>query len=238
MGKPVGESRAAWLARETAAEKRKRALTVLRRLRASLPAYESFLDHTNPFELLIAVMLSAQSTDANVNKITPALFARYRTPQDILASPPGELETMIRSSGYFNQKARSIRGMCAALLEHHDGEVPRTMEELTALPGVARKTANVVLSQAFGIHVGIAVDTHVHRLSWRLGFSEHNDTGKVERDLLALVPKTRWFEISNLLIMHGRTTCDARAPRCGDCVVAALCPASRAPDAKPQRSKR
>jgi endonuclease III len=228
VGKPQGETRAPWFAREDHATRRKRVATLLRRLRATFGGVPTgFLDHRDPFQLLVAVILSAQNTDANVNKITPALFARWETPQDFLASAPGELEEMIRSAGYYNQKARSIRGMCARLLEEHGGEVPRTMEGLLSLPGVARKTANVVLSQAFGINEGIAVDTHVHRLAWRLGLSEHTDTNKVEQDLLALVPKARRGEVTNLLILHGRATCTARSPRCGDCVIEDLCPASR-----------
>lgn len=228
MGQPQGETRAPWFAREDAVERRRRFGTILRRLRGRFGGAPSgFLDHQDAFQLLVAVILSAQNTDANVNKITPPLFARWKTPEDFLASAPGELEEMIHSAGFFNAKARSIRGMCAALLEKHDGQVPRTMEEMLALPGVARKTANVVLSQAFGINVGIAVDTHVHRLAWRLGLSEHTDTNKVERDLLALVPKARRREVTNLLILHGRATCTARSPSCEDCVIEDLCPASR-----------
>lgn len=235
MAKPQGETRAPWFARESVQERRRRISTILARLRRELGGVpETFLNHADPFQLLVAVILSAQNTDANVNKITPALFARWSTPQAFLDAPPGELEEMIRSAGYYNQKARSIRGMCAALLEHHGGQVPRTMDEMLALPGVARKTANVVLSQAFGIHEGIAVDTHVLRVAWRLGLTDHGDAVKVERDLLALVPKARRGIVTNLLILHGRATCVARTPRCGSCAIADLCPASRLP----QRTKR
>lgn len=231
---PSGEVRADWFESESAAERRRRAATVLKRLRTSLDVPESFLHHENPFQLLVAVILSAQSTDANINKITPALFARYPTPEAMLASPPGALEEMIRSSGYYNSKARAIRGMSAVLMEKHEGQVPRTMEEMLALPGVARKTANVVLSQAYGVVEGIAVDTHVHRLAWRLGLSDHKDPAKVERDLMGLIARPRWSEVTNLLILHGRTTCVARAPRCTECVVSDLCPASRAPGRRPR----
>ena len=237
MGKPQGEPRAAWADAEDAATKRARALKVLARLGKLYPASKTALDHTNPFELLIATVLSAQSTDKGVNVITKSLFKKYRKPEDYLASKPGELEADIKASGFFNQKARSIRGICVMLVEEFNGEVPSTMEELLRLPGVARKTANVVLANAFGINVGIAVDTHVHRLSWRLAFSDRDDPVKVERDLMALFPKSKWFKVTHLLIDHGRNVCFARSPRCADCVLNELCPASRAPQSKPPRSK-
>jgi endonuclease-3 len=227
VGKPKAEARAPWLERETPADRRKRAHSVLRRLDRAYPDTKTALDHGTPFQLLVATVLSAQSTDRKINEITPALFAKYEGPADYLGSKPGELEEDIRPSGFFNQKARSIRGLSRVLIEEFDGEVPRTMEGLLRLPGVARKTANVVLGNAFGVSEGIAVDTHVHRLSWRLGFSDQDDPNKVEQDLMALFPRSRWFKVSHLLIDHGRAVCSARAPACADCPVSALCPASR-----------
>ncbi|HEX9775822.1 MAG TPA: endonuclease III [Actinomycetota bacterium] len=229
MGKPAGEARAAWVEAEPADERKRRARLIYRRLAVLYPGAGTALHHSNPFELLIATVLSAQSTDATVNRITPGLFAKYAGPADYVAAKPGELEEDIRSSGYYNQKARSIRGLCAMLLGEFGGEVPSTMEELTRLPGVARKTANVVLGNAFGINEGIAVDTHVHRLSWRLGLSDHNDTNKVERELMELFPRKSWHMVTHLLIEHGRAICDARRPLCDECVLAGVCPASRAP---------
>ena len=181
--------------------------------------------------MLVATVLSAQSTDRTVNEITPGLFARYPGPREFLTAAPGELEKDIHRSGFFNQKAKSIRGLCRVLLEEFDGEVPRTMAELIRLPGVARKTANVVLSNAFEINEGIAVDTHVHRLSWRLSFSDADDPVKVEQDLMAMFPRARWADVTHVLIEHGRAVCGARSPRCEDCAVGARCPASRAPGA-------
>jgi endonuclease III len=229
---PKVEPRAAWLDRETPEEKRKRAALVYRRLNKAYPDAKVALSFSNPLEMLIATVLSAQSTDAMVNKVTPALFEKYRTCEDYLAAPPGELEKDIHSTGFFNQKARSIRGLCRVILEEFGGELPDTMEGLLRLPGVARKTANIVLGNAFGKVEGIAVDTHVHRLSRRLGFSDASDTNKVERDLMSLFPKHKWFRLTYLLIEHGRAVCQAKVPRCEDCVVNDLCPASRVPTGK------
>lgn len=233
MGKPKNEPRAAWVGRESADDRRKRARTIVRRLEKEYTDLQTALDHTSAFELLVATVLSAQSTDKMVNEITKALFRKYRKPEDYLAAKPGELEQDIKSSGFFNQKAKSIRGLCRVLLDEFGGELPRTIEELRRLPGVARKTANVVLSNAFGINEGIAVDTHVHRLSWRLGLSDHDDVVKVERDLMALFPKgPTWHKVTHALIEHGRAICFARNPRCAECVVSELCPASRVPGAR------
>lgn len=237
MGKPKGEPRASWVDKESADDKRARARTILTRLGKQYPDTKTALDFSNPFELLVATVLSAQSTDKMVNVITKSLFAKYKRPEDYLASKPGELEADIKQSGFFNQKAKSIRGLSRVLVEEFGGEVPRTMPELLRLPGVARKTANVVLSNAFGINAGIAVDTHVHRLSWRLGLSDHDDPVKVEQDLVALFPKSRWFKVSHLLIDHGRAICHARAPKCTECVVNDLCPASRAPAGPKKRAR-
>lgn len=190
------------------------------------------LDHSSPFELLIATVLSAQSTDKKVNEITAALFAKYRTPEDYLAVPEEELQDDIRSSGFFRQKAKSIRGICQALVEDFDGEVPLRMADLITLPGVARKTANVVLAGSApealleDPDAGIAVDTHVTRLAKRFGFTRHDDPVKIERDLMKLVPREQYGEASLVIILHGRRVCDALRPRCGDCVVEALCPSS------------
>ena len=229
MVTPKDEPRAAWLERETPAEKRKRAAAIYRRLDRAYSDATVALRFTNPLEMVIATVLSAQSTDAMVNKVTETLFKKYRTPEDYLAAPPGELERDIHSTGFFNQKAKSIRGLCRVIVEEFDGEVPDTMEGLLRLPGVARKTANIVLGNAFGKVEGIAVDTHVHRLARRLGFSDEFDPNKVERDLMGLFPKKKWFRLTYLLIEHGRNVCLAKAPRCEDCVVNQLCPSSRVP---------
>jgi endonuclease-3 len=227
--KPKDEPRAAWLAREAPEEKRKRAATIYRRLDKAYPDAKVALRFSNPLETVIATVLSAQSTDVMVNKVTESLFQKYRTPEDYLAAPPGELERDIHSTGFFNQKAKSIRGLARVIVEEFDGTVPDTMEGLLRLPGVARKTANIVLGNAFGTVEGIAVDTHVHRLARRLGLSEEHDPNKVERDLMALFPKSKWFRLTYLLIEHGRNVCLAKAPRCEDCVVNQLCPSSRVP---------
>ena len=229
MVKPKDEPRATWLARETPAEKRKRAASIYRRLDKDYPEAKVALRFSNPLEILIATVLSAQSTDATVNKVTESLFQKYRSPEDYLASPPGELERDIHSTGFFNQKAKAIRGIARMIVEEFDGKVPDTMNALLRLPGVARKTANIVLGNAFGTVEGIAVDTHVHRLARRLGLSDEDDPNKVERDLMALFPKSKWFRLTYLLIEHGRNVCLAKAPRCEDCVVNQLCPSSRVP---------
>jgi endonuclease-3 len=235
VGKPKSEPRASWVDKETFEEKRKRARTILRRLEKQYPETRTALNYTNPFELLVATVLSAQSTDKMVNIITVELFKRYRSPEDFLKAKPGELEQDIKASGFFNQKAKSIRGLSQKLVSDFGGVVPSTMEELITLPGVARKTANVVLGNAFGKNVGIAVDTHVHRLSWRLGFSDHDDTNKVEQDLMKLFPRNKWFKVSHLLIDHGRNVCFARNPNCAECVVNELCPAARVPAVRKKR---
>ena len=235
MGKPKGEPRASWVDKETFEEKKKRARTVLGRLGKQYPETRTALHYTNPFELLVATVLSAQSTDKMVNIITVELFKKYRSPEDFLKAKPGELEQDIKASGFFNQKAKSIRGLSQKLITDFGGIVPSTMEELLTLPGVARKTANVVLGNAFGTNVGIAVDTHVHRLSWRFGFSDHDDPNKVEQDLMKLFPRNKWFKVSHLLIDHGRNVCFARNPNCAECVVNELCPAARVPAVRKKR---
>src|SRR5438105_12444705 len=180
--------------------------------------------------MLVATILSAQSTDVNVNRVTQGpkgLFAKYRTPEDYLKVPDSELAADIHSTGFFNQKTRSIRGACQKIVEEYGGEVPRTMPELLTLPGVARKTANIVLGNSYGVIEGVAVDTHVRRVSQRLGFTQQKDPDKIERDLMAVVPRKKWFSFTYVLIEHGRTVCKAPTPRCEECAVNDLCPSSR-----------
>jgi endonuclease-3 len=180
----------------------------------------------SPLELLVSVMLSAQTTDVNVNRVTERLFLKYRRPEDYLAVPQEELERDIYATGFFRQKTKAIRGTMRMLLEEFDGEVPTRLEELTRLPGVARKTANVVAAE-LGNAQGIVVDTHVRRLSQRLGLTRHEDPVKIERDLMRVVPREHWADFPHLLIWHGRRVCDARRPLCEVCVVEGLCPSSR-----------
>jgi endonuclease-3 len=205
-------------------EKRLRAAAVLRRLKAAYPDAKCALDHRSPLELLVATILSAQCTDVRVNMVTPHLFAKYKTAADYARSPAGELEREIRSTGFFNSKAKSIRAAGAAIAAEHGGKVPDQMDTLVALPGVGRKTANVVLGNAFGKDEGFVVDTHVGRLSRRLGFTRQTDPVKVEMDLNALVPKGKRTMGAHLLISHGRTICGARKPLCDQCPVEGLCP--------------
>jgi endonuclease-3 len=210
--------------RETFEERKRRAAAVLRRLKAAYPEAKCALNHSSPLELLVATILSAQCTDARVNLVTPQLFAKYKTAADYARSPRGDLEHEIRSTGFFNAKSKSIRAACAAIAAEHGGRVPDTMEALLPLPGVGRKTANVVLGNAFGKDEGFVVDTHVARLSRRLGFTRQTDPVKIERDLNALVPKGRRTLGAHLLIFHGRRICTARKPLCGECPVNPLCP--------------
>ena len=210
--------------KETFEEKKRRAATVLRRLAKAYPEAKCALDHRTPLELLVATILSAQCTDVRVNMVTPQLFAKYRTAADYARSPRGVLEREIRSTGFFNSKAKSIRAAAAAIAAEHGGKVPDTMEALVRLPGVGRKTANVVLGNAFGKDEGFVVDTHVGRLSRRLGFTREADPVRVEGDLNALVPKGRRTMGAHLLIAHGRQICVARKPRCEVCPVNPQCP--------------
>jgi endonuclease-3 len=207
-------------------ERRRRAVDILDRLAAEHPGASIELHWSTPLELLVATILSAQSTDVGVNKVTATLFRRFRTPEDYLAVPPGDLEQLIKPTGFFRQKTAAIRGCCAAILERHGGEVPTTTAELVQLPGVGRKTAAVVASNAFGRREGIAVDTHVRRLSRRLGLTRHTDPDKIERVLMQLYPRERWLQVSDVLIFHGRRVCFARSPRCGECAVNDVCPAA------------
>lgn len=201
-----------------------RCRSILRRLRAAYPAARCALRHDNPLQLLVATILSAQCTDTRVNVVTPALFKRYRTAADFAAAPPAELESLIRSTGFFRNKARSIRNCCQGLVKQHDGKVPDTLDELIQLDGIGRKTANVVLGVAYGKVEGIVVDTHVMRLSRRLGLTRQTTPEKIEQALMKVVPREDWIDFSHLLIWHGRKRCIARRPDCIQCEVADLCP--------------
>lgn len=200
------------------------AATVLEALEREYPDAHCELDHGNPFELLCATILSAQCTDARVNMVTPALFARFPDAAALAAAPLEEVEELVRSTGFFRSKARNLVAMAGALVDRHDGAVPQTIAELVQLAGVGRKTANVILGNAFEINEGIVVDTHVQRLSRRLGLTRDADAVAIERALMPLFPREKWALLSHLLIWHGRRTCDARKPRCGACVVQAVCP--------------
>lgn len=201
--------------------------TLLDRLSALYPNPRCELEYRTPLELLVATILSAQCTDERVNQVTAHLFEKYRSPQDYLAVPPEELERDIHSTGFYRNKARNIRGACRRILEAYGGEVPGTMEDLLTLPGVARKTANVVLGNIFGRNEGIAVDTHVTRLSGLLGLSRHTDPEKIERDLMARFPRRSWTDLSHMLILHGRRVCRARRPDCPACALSDRCPSAR-----------
>jgi endonuclease-3 len=200
-----------------------RVAALLGSLAGLYPDAATALRHRNPLQLLVATILSAQCTDARVNLVTPALFARYPDAASLASAPLPELEEMIRSTGFFHSKAVAIKSCCAELASRHAGQVPRTMEELTALRGVGRKTANVVLGNAFGIP-GLVVDTHVARLSQRLGLTNQKDPVKIEHALMGVIPQERWTVFSHWLILHGRQTCHARKPRCSECELAPLCP--------------
>ncbi len=204
-----------------------RAPEAIRLLMKAYPDARVALRFSNPLEMLVATILSAQCTDERVNRVTETLFRKYRTAEDYLRVPEAELAADIRPTGFFNQKARSIRGACRKIVEEWEGRVPDTMEGLLSLPGVARKTANIVLGNAFGKVEGIAVDTHVRRVAGRLGFSAEKDPDRIEEDLMRLVPRRHWFAFTYVLIDHGRAVCRAPTPRCEACVVSHLCPASR-----------
>lgn len=201
-----------------------RASEALRILHRTYPDAHCELEHRNPFELLIATILSAQCTDVRVNMVTPALFEKYPDARAMAGAAPEDLEAAIRSTGFYRNKAKNIRAASAALVAKHDAKVPRDLDSLTVLPGVGRKTANVVLGNAYGIESGVVVDTHVGRLSQRLGLSRHRDPVKIEGDLMRVVPRDRWTLWSHLLIWHGRRRCFARNPDCDRCELAALCP--------------
>jgi endonuclease-3 len=213
---------------------------VVKRLTRLYPDAHCELNFRTPFELLVATILSAQCTDQRVNQVTPRLFARFPTARELAQADPAEVEDLIRSTGFFRNKTRNLLGMAAALVERHGGEVPATMDELRVLPGVGRKTANVVLGNAFGIEEGVVVDTHVARLSQRLGFTRETDPLRIEQDLMVQVPRKGWTMFAHLLIWHGRRTCIARRPKCGECVLNTICPSaelSSNPAARPRRTR-
>ena len=207
-------------------ELKQRVRKIIRLLKRAYPDAKCSLNHSNAFELLIATILSAQCTDARVNIVTQDLFRKYRTPEDYLKVSDKELQRDIRTTGFFRNKTKSIQGTAKALTEEYGGVVPATMDELLELPGVARKTANVVLGNAFGISAGVVVDTHVTRLSHRLGLTDQKTAEKIEQDLIAIVPKKDWVIFPHLFIAHGRAICKARSPLCTECVVEKLCPSS------------
>jgi endonuclease-3 len=206
------------------ADKTARTAEIIKRLRKAYPDAHCALNHTTPFELLIATILSAQCTDERVNIVTADLFRKYRGPADFLKIPQEELENDIHSTGFFRNKAKNIQAACKRLIEEFGGEIPQTMAEMLTLGGVARKTANVVLGNAFGIASGVVVDTHVSRLSQRLGLTTNETAEKIESDLADLVPKRQWVMFPHWLITHGRQVCNARKPKCAECVLADICP--------------
>ncbi len=205
-------------------ERKKQAAKVLRRLAADYPDAECALVHDSPFELLIATILSAQCTDERVNIVTKELFAKLPTPDDMATAPVKTLEKLVQSTGFFRNKAKSIKACSQALVDDHDGEVPQDLDVLVKLPGVGRKTANVVLGTAYGIPTGVVVDTHVGRLSRRLGLTDQTDAVKAERDLMEILPKKSWIDFSHRMIHHGRAICNARKPKCEECSMRKFCP--------------
>jgi endonuclease-3 len=212
-----------------ATKKQERAVEIMHRLRKAYPKAKCSLDFTNAFELLIATMLSAQSTDVRVNIVTKSLFRKYPDPAAFAAAGQVEMERDVKQTGFYRNKAKAVIAASKAIVEQHGGEVPRTMEELTRLPGVGRKTANVVLSNAFKTPVGIVVDTHVTRVAARLGLTSHDDAEKIEQDLMKLIPQKEWTSFSHRLIYHGRQICVARKPKCAECVLNDVCPSAEAP---------
>lgn len=213
-------------ATESVESKRSRAQQILKSLKKEFPRPITALHHQNAFQLLIATILSAQCTDERVNIVTKDLFRKYPKAKALAAANQAELEEDIRSTGFFRMKAKNILGCSKALIEDFGGEVPERIEDLVTLPGVGRKTANVVLGQVFGIASGVVVDTHVHRLSQRLDFTTGENAERIEEDLMELFPKRQWIDVGTVLILHGRKTCGARSPKCSDCVVRELCPSA------------
>jgi len=210
----------------TNSDDQNRALKIIELLEKEHRDAKIALNHTNPLELLIATILSAQCTDERVNIVTKTLFKKYRSIEDYAGADLKELEQDIRSTGFYRNKARNIKKCCQMILDKFGSQVPKTMEEILELPGVARKTANIVLSNAYGVVEGIAVDTHVRRLSRRLGLTANDNPDKIEQDLMKLVPKSKWMRFTELLIFHGRKTCTAKRPKCETCVVNKLCPSA------------
>ena len=202
---------------------RERATKVFTKLKKAYPDAKCSLGHRTPLELLVATILSAQCTDVRVNKVTPVLFKRFKTPEDYANAPVKELQKYIQSCGFYQNKARNIVGACKGMLEKHDGKVPNTLNELVKLPGVGRKTANVILGTAYGVP-GVVVDTHCGRIARRLGFTKNTDPVKVEHDLMKIWPEKHWSLFSHLMVFHGRAVCESRSPRCSECVLRELCP--------------
>jgi endonuclease III len=225
QGQAAGSGRPALAPRrESASARAARAEAVAQRLEAAYPDAHCSLDFASPFQLVIATILSAQCTDKRVNLVTPELFRRWPDPAALAAAQPRDLEAVIRSTGFFRAKAKSILGCAQGLVDRHGGEVPRTLEELVRLPGVGRKTANVVLGTAFGIASGVVVDTHVGRITRRLGLTKAGDAVRAERDLVRVLPREHWIAFSHRLIEHGRGACSARRPTCDECPLLDLCP--------------
>jgi endonuclease III len=217
--------------------KQQRTLEILSRLKSLYPDAKCSLDYETPVQLLVATILSAQCTDERVNQVTPALFARFPDAAAISAAPLDEIEQLVHSTGFYRNKARNIQAACHKIMTEFEGKVPNTMEQLLTLPGVARKTSNVVLAHAYGINAGVTVDTHVKRLSYRLGITKQTDPVKVEQDLMKLLPQADWENWSIRLIYHGRAVCMARSPACDRCELADLCTGSIAPVAASAKSK-
>ena len=226
------------MAKESQADLKKRTARIVAGLRKAYPDARCQLDHANPLQLLVATILSAQCTDRRVNMVTQDLFGRYKTVADYASATQENLEREIRTTGFFRNKAKNIRGTAQRIAADFGGRVPRTMSELLTLPGVARKTANVVLGTAFGISEGVVVDTHVSRISQRLELTKAKTPEKIERDLMALVPRRKWTDFSHLLIFHGRRCCAARKPQCSRCCTSRLCPSAFAFEAPPKSAKR
>ena len=212
------------IASERLGELRKHARKIVRVLKKTYPDAECALQHESPFQLLVATILSAQCTDERVNMVTPQLFKKYPTPEKLARATQSAVEKIIQSCGFYRNKATNLRGMAQALVDRHDGEVPRDLDALTSLPGVGRKTANVVLGTAFGIPSGVVVDTHVKRISYLLGLTKSTNPEIVERDLAAVLPRSEWIDYSHRLIHHGRAVCIARRPRCHECPLLTICP--------------
>ncbi len=207
-------------------EPKQRAAKIIELLEKQYPNAKTALNYSNPLEILVATMLSAQTTDERVNIVTQNLFKKYRTPEDYANADIKELEQDILSTGFYHNKARNLKKCCQLIVEKYNSQVPKTMEEMLELPGVARKTANIVLYNAYGIISGIAVDTHVRRVSQRLGLTEHDDPAKIEQDLMQITPKDKWMKLTDLLIFHGRQVCIARKPKCEICVLNKICPSA------------
>jgi endonuclease III len=223
-----GSSRATGSSTKLAAELEPRALAIRERLAEAIPEARCELEHENPWQLLIATILSAQSTDKTVNEVTPELFARWPTPRALAEASVDEVEAAVHRTGFFRQKAKAIQGASRAIVVEHGGEVPREMQTITKLPGVARKTGNLVLGTAYGLATGIIVDTHAKRVSRRLGLTQHEEPGKVEADLCSVLPRESWIDMGHRLVLHGRYVCTARAPSCDRCPLCELCPSAAA----------